>query len=180
MATVFVLTHFIVFLLLVTLVSYTQRNRRFGNKFYSTLAGRLIWNPIIIFFMEGYIEILLCAYSVIKRWDWDVSRGDFNINSNMIYGIAFMVICSLLPLFLFIFYCKNKALLNKKGFSDLYGGPYVGLKHHHKNISILYVTNFFLRRLFVVITICIFEQNLIVALLVQLLPPLAAAGFIWG
>ena len=124
MGTNFVFTHFFAVGLMFTLLFFLLRNKgRRLERIYRGFKKRFLWNAIVIFFMEAYIEMGLCSFAVINRWYWDPA-GDFNNNSNMVYAVLFASIICLYPLVVMFIFCKNKAMLDKKMYRDYVGGPF--------------------------------------------------------
>ena len=164
MGTVFVFTHIFAFGLLLTFIFYFFRNKgRRGAKIYKKLSKRFLWNAIIIFLMEAFIEMGLCSFAVIKRFYWD-PQGDFNNNMNMIYGIFYATIVIVYPFLILYIYCSNKPKLDKKQYRNYVAGPLESMRKLHKNRNIFYVTFYLARRVIFLIVVVIFEENMELAI----------------
>ena len=155
MGTVFTFTHIFALALLISLPLYLLKNKsRCAKKTYARFKSALMWNPVVIFFLEGFMEIALCAMAVIKRWDWN---SDPNSHINIIYALIYMIIVLLYPIITTVIFCRNKHLIDKKIFRRYVGGPFDGLKRNHKNRNIFYVTYYMARRVIFVITVVLVE-----------------------
>ena len=164
MGTNFVFTHFFIVALLFTWFFYCLRNKgRRPHKIYKGLRKRFLWNTIVVFLMEGYIEIGLCSSAVIKRWYWDPA-GDFNNNMNMIYAVFYLIIVVCYPFIILFIFCRNRNMLDKKQFRDFVAGPFDQMKKLHKKRNIFYVLYYLARRLFFLCVVVIYEQNLQLAI----------------
>ena len=164
MGTVFVFTHIFALGLLMTFIFYFFRNKgRYGAKGYKNLRKRFLWNAIIIFLMEAYIEMGLCSFAVMKRFYWD-PQGDFNNNMNMIYGMFYATIVVLFPIVMLFIYCRNKPKLDKKQYRDYVAGPFESMRKLHKNRNIFYVSFYLIRRVIFLIVVVIFEENMELAI----------------
>ena len=92
---------------MITSLFYFLRNKgRCAFRFFGYMKRKLVWNAIIVFLMEGYIEIGLCSLSVIKRWNWD-PNGDFNTNMNLVYACTYLALICLYPILLVVLFCFN-------------------------------------------------------------------------
>ena len=112
MGTIFVMTHLFILFLLITLLFYFLRNTgRCAFRFFGYMKRKLIWNAVVVFLMEGYIEIGLSSLAVIKRWNWD-PNGDFNTNMNIFYACSYLAIICLYPIMLVMLFCYNRARID--------------------------------------------------------------------
>ena len=112
MGTIFVMTHLFILALLITFLFYYLRNSgRCAFKFYGYMKSKFLWNAVIVFLMEGYIEIGLSCLSVIKRWNWD-PYGDPNDHMNMIYACSYLAIICLYPILLVMLFCCNRSRID--------------------------------------------------------------------
>ena len=148
MGTVFVLSHLFALALIGTLFFYLIRNTcKPAQRLSDYFRYKFLWNSIVLFLMESYMEIGLCASSVVKRAQWD-EDGNFNINSNIVYGYFYLfVVVFIFPVVILTIYCRKKRYLNREDFMQTYGSPYTGLKRFHRNRVIFYVFYHFVRRI---------------------------------
>ena len=169
MGTVFVFAHFFALFYVITAIAYVLRNKsKRMNKFYVYLRHKLLWNAVIIFLMEGYIEIGLSSISLIKTWNWD-PNGDVNHKSNYVYAIIFLAIIVIFPVALVSLYYKHRKELDHKHFRHRFGGPFAGLQKRHKYRLMFYVFQYLSRRLAFVSFLIAYDDSILLSIFAVLL-----------
>mmetsp|Transcript_25297 Transcript_25297/g.33846 ORF Transcript_25297/g.33846 Transcript_25297/m.33846 type:complete len:170 (+) Transcript_25297:266-775(+) len=124
MGTIYVLTHvFMVCYVLVILFLILRRTCSCALRFSNYLNRKFLWNLLIIFLMEAYIEIGLLSMAVIKRWDYD-PEGSYNNKSNHVYAVCYLIAIALYPFLLAGLYVYNRKRLDRKEFRQRFGGPF--------------------------------------------------------
>ena len=104
MGTAYVMTHiFIVCYLFVGLFILLRNTCSCALRFSNFLKRVFLWNILIVFIMEAYIETGLNSVIVIKRWGWS-AQNKINEKLNHIYAVTFLVVLTTYPFILVSIY----------------------------------------------------------------------------
>ena len=134
------------------------------------LHGLLFWNSIIMFAVETFFEILIALAINLQKPEY--SFGEYAVKgvvqSNTLF-VLFAIVSIGLPLFICIFYYKNRQRWDDEDFNKIYGAPLEDLdtnphpkkKGYDKHIVILSPIILILRRLIFVIGVMWFPNFLV-------------------
>ena len=156
---------------------YVRRISDRGQIWYSRLTRTLMWNPILLFLLEGYLELSVCSSAQIalrlcrsvsaedkysfcpNTQDEEFSEETLSYMSfNDFYGIIYFAFAAMFPFLLAIFYQKNLEKLDMKYFKKTYGAGYDGVKQTTRNFSKIFKpTVFLMRRLLFAISVVFFQ-----------------------
>jgi len=126
-----------------------------------------LWNAIIIFLMESYLEFGLASIAMLKRAEFDPA-GDFNHKSNFVFGYLFASLLVGYPLLMATVYFLNRGRLDQKKVRNQIGQPFEGMRPRNKyqNLSIFFF--YIVRRFFIFYALVIEESDSTLAILVFL------------
>lgn len=160
MGTIFVLTHLFVVCYVFVILFYFLRNTcSCAFRFSLWLNRKFLWNLLIIFIMEAYIEIGLLSMAVIKRWDYDPDSS-INDRMNHYYAVGYLIIIMIYPFWVTFIYVYNRKKLDRKEFKLRFGGPFNGLKKLRGFSSFFFFGFYILRRFIIILLLTLNEGEI--------------------
>ena len=128
-------------------------------------------NVFIRFFLEGCLDIVLCAaLNVIYIQENDIGYEFHTVfhATNTITLFALGLVIVVLPIWTLWFYCRNFKNWEDEHFEEKYGAVFEGLKKEQR-IVLAYPMIFMTRRFFLVLIVTVFRNSMVVQLSVMLL-----------
>ena len=112
------------------------------TKVYLFFHRHLLWNPILRFFLEGYLDFTICTFINVSIMKF----GQTSEIVNAVVSLFLLIVCLILPIFVLLFLSFQRAKLAEEFFEQRFGSLYEGI-HHRKKIVLFYTFCFLIRRL---------------------------------